>query len=178
MSRLLIAASGTGGHIYPALSFADSLSNSWEIEWLGVPNRLEIELVPKKYNLIKLKVGGLQGNIFRKMFDFFKLVFGSIQVAILLRKKKIDVVFTTGGYISAPSILGAKLTGIPILLHESNAIPGKVSRLLGRFCNHVALGIPSTSDYLPGCKTSFTGTPVRSEFFLEQSLPSLSLIHI
>ena len=55
MPRLLIAASGTGGHIYPALSFSDSLSNSWEIEWLGVPNRLEIELVPKKYNLIKLK---------------------------------------------------------------------------------------------------------------------------
>ena len=171
MPRLLIAASGTGGHIYPALALADSLSNSWEIEWLGVPNRLEIELVPKKYNLIILKVGGLQGNIFRKMFEFLKLVFGSFQVATLLRKKKIDVIFTTGGYISAPSILGAKMTGIPILLHESNAIPGKVSRLLGRFCNHVALGIPSTSNYLPGCKTSFTGTPVRSDFFLEQPLP-------
>ena len=171
MPRLLIAASGTGGHIYPALSFADSLSNSWEIEWLGVPNRLEIELVPKKYNLIKLKVGGLQGNIFRKIFDLWKLLFASIRVSFLLRQKKINVVFTTGGYISAPSILGAKLTGIPIVLHESNAIPGKVTRLLGRFCDHVALGIPSASEYLQGCRTSFTGTPVRSEFFLKQSLP-------
>ncbi len=172
MPRLLIAASGTGGHIYPALSFAYSLSNSWEIEWLGVPNRLEVELVPKKYNLIKLKVGGLQGNIFRKMFDLFKLLFASIQVSILLRQKKINVIFTTGGYISAPSILGAKIAGIPVLLHESNAIPGKVTRLMGRFCDHVALGIPSASEYLPGCRTSFTGTPVRSEFLLEQSLPS------
>ena len=172
MPRLLIAASGTGGHIYPALAFADSLPNSWDIEWLGVPNRLEIELVPKKYNLTTLKVGGLQGNIFRKTCQLFKLVFASIRVSILLRQKKIDVIFATGGYISAPSILGAKLTGIPILLHESNAIPGKVTKLLGRFCDHVALGIPSTSDYLPGCKTSFTGTPVRSDFFLEQPLPS------
>jgi len=172
MPRLLIAASGTGGHIYPALSFADSLPNSWEIEWLGVPNRLEIDLVPKKYNLIKLKVGGLQGNIFRKMFDLYKLLFASIRVSFLLRQKKINVVFTTGGYISAPSILGAKLMGIPVVLHESNAIPGKVTRLLGRFCNHVALGIPSASEYLPMCRTSFTGTPVRSEFFLDQSLPS------
>ena len=48
MPRLLIAASGTGGHIYPALSFAASLSNAWEIEWLGVPNMLEVELVHKK----------------------------------------------------------------------------------------------------------------------------------
>ena len=172
MPRLLIAASGTGGHIYPALSFAESLPNSWEIEWLGVPNRLEIALVPKKYNLIKLKVGGLQGNIFRKLFNLCKLIFASIRVSILLRQKKINVVFTTGGYISAPSILGAKISGIPILLHESNAIPGKVTRLLGRLCDHVALGIPSASKYLPGCKTSFTGTPVRSEFFLDQSLPS------
>ena len=171
MPRLLIAASGTGGHIYPALALADSLSNSWEIEWLGVPNRLEIELVPKKYNLIKLKVGALQGNIFRKILELIKLVFASLNVSMLLRKKKIDVIFTTGGYISAPSILGAKLTGIPILLHESNAIPGKVSRLLGRFCDHVALGIPSASNYLSGCKTSITGTPIRSEFFSEHSLP-------
>ncbi len=171
MPRLLIAASGTGGHIYPALSFADSLPKSWEIEWLGVSNRLEIELVPKKYNLIKLKVGGLQGNIFRKMFDLCKLLFASIRVSILLRQKKINVVFSTGGYISAPSILGAKITGIPILLHESNAIPGKVTRLLGRFCDHVALGIPSASEYLQGCRTSFTGTPVRSDFFVDQSLP-------
>ena len=172
MPRLLIAASGTGGHIYPALSFADSLPKSWEIEWLGVPNRLEIELVPKKYNLIKLKVGGLQGNIFVKMFDLCKLLLSSVRVFFLLRQKKIKVVFTTGGYISAPSIIGAKLNGIPVLLHESNAIPGKVTRTLGRFCDHVALGIPSASEYLPRCRTSFTGTPVRSEFFLNQSLPS------
>tara|TARA_B100000579_G_scaffold429313_1_gene440863 strand:- start:2899 stop:3957 length:1059 start_codon:yes stop_codon:yes gene_type:complete len=172
MPRLLIAASGTGGHIYPALAFAESLSSSWEIEWLGVTNRLEIELVPKKYNLIKLKVGGLQGNILRKIFQLFKLIFASIQVSLLLRKKKINIVFTTGGYISAPTIIGAKLTGIPVLLHESNAFPGKVTRLLGKFCNHVALGVPSASDYLPGCKTSFTGTPLRSDFLLDLPIPS------
>ena len=172
MPRLLIAASGTGGHIYPALALADSLPSSWDIEWLGVPNRLERELVPKKYNLTILKVGGLQGNVFRKIFECLKLVLAAIQVSILLRRKHIDVIFTTGGYISAPSILGAKLTGIPVLLHESNTIPGKVSRLLGRFCDHVALGIPSAHVYFPEFKTTFTGTPIRSEFFLKQPLPS------
>jgi len=171
MPRLLIAASGTGGHIYPALSFAESLSNSWEIEWLGVPNRLEIKLVPKKYKLTKIKVGGLQGNIFRKIFAFSNLVLASIRVSILLRQRNINVIFTTGGYISAPTILAAKINGIPILLHESNAIPGKVTRLLGRFCDHIALGIPLASKYLKGCRTSLTGTPVRPEFFLDQSLP-------
>ena len=172
MPRLLIAASGTGGHIYPALSLADSLSDSWDIQWLGVSNRLDIELVPSKYNLTLINVGGLQGNILSKIYNLFKLVFSSIRVSILLRKTNVNIIFTTGGYISAPSILAAKLIGIPILLHESNAIPGKVTRVLGRFCDHIALGIPSASSYLSGCSTSFTGTPVRSEFFLKQSLPS------
>ena len=172
MPRLLIAASGTGGHIYPALSFANSLSSSWEIEWLGVPNRLEIDLVPHKYHLTTIKVGGIQGNFLKRLLQLLKLLFASIQVSILLRQKKINVIFTTGGYISAPTILGAKLTGIPILLHESNAMPGKVTRLFGRFCDHVALGIPSASLYLQRSKTSVTGTPVRSEFLLEKPLPS------
>ena len=158
--------------MFGGISWSEKFSNSWEIVWLGVPNRLEVELVPEKYNLIKLKVGGLQGNIFRKLFDLCKLLFASVQVSVLLRQKKINVIFTTGGYISAPSILGAKMAGIPVLLHESNAIPGKVTRLLGRFCDHVALGIPSASEYLQRCRTSFTGTPVRSEFLLEKSLPS------
>lgn len=171
MPRLLIAASGTGGHIYPALAFADSLASIWEIEWLGVSNRLEIELVPEKFHLTTLKVGGLQGNAFRKIYGFFKLLFSSIEVYNLLRRKQINVVFTTGGYISAPTIIASKLRGIPVLLHESNAIPGRVTRLLGRFCDHVALGIPSASSYLPFCKTSYTGTPVREEFYSEQALP-------
>ena len=171
MPRLLIAASGTGGHIYPALSLAESLSKCWEIEWIGVSNRMEIELVPKKYHLTKLKVGGLQGNILRKMFELSRLLLASIKVSNLLRQKKINFIFTTGGYISAPTILGAKLTGVPVLLHESNAIPGKVTRLMGRFCDHVAVGIPSASQYLHGCKTIFTGTPIRSEFFSDQPLP-------
>ncbi len=171
MPRLLIAASGTGGHIYPALAFADSLSSAWQIEWLGVPDRLEIELVPEKFQLTTLKVGGLQGNIFRKIYGFLKLLFSSIEVFNLLRRKQINVVFTTGGYISAPTIIASKLRGTPVLLHESNAIPGRVTRLLGRFCDHVALGIPSASLYLPFCETSYTGTPVRAEFHSAQSLP-------
>ena len=104
MPRLLIAASGTGGHIFPALSFADSLSNAWEIEWLGVPNRLEIELVPKKYNLIKLKVGGLQGNIFRKMFDLCKLLYASIRVSFLFRQKKLNVCLLLVGISLLPVV--------------------------------------------------------------------------
>ncbi len=172
MPRLLIAASGTGGHIFPALAVADALSDSWQISWLGVANRLEVKLLPSRYKLITVNAGAIQGKGLKKVFEFFQLLVAALRVWKLLHLNSIDVVFTTGGYIAAPAILGAKLCGIPVILHESNAFPGKVSRLLGRFCNKVAVGFSVASEKLPNCKTILTGTPVRKEFLLEQSLPS------
>jgi UDP-N-acetylglucosamine--N-acetylmuramyl-(pentapeptide) pyrophosphoryl-undecaprenol N-acetylglucosamine transferase len=80
-------------------------------------------------------------------------------------------VFTTGGYIAAPAILGARWCGIPAVLHESNAIPGRVTRLLGRFSAAVAVGLPVAAGRIPGCRPVLTGTPVRSAFLIKQPLP-------
>ena len=67
----------------------------------------------------------------------------------MIRRNAIDVVFTTGGYIAAPAILAARWCGIPVVLHESNAIPGRVTRLLGRFCSAVAVGLPAAANSHP-----------------------------
>ena len=149
MSRLLIAASGTGGHLFPALAVAEALPSSWEIIWLGVPNRLETEVLPKHFHLETIKAGGLQGRGLRKLFQFFQLLFATLKVRKLTRSAGIDVVFTTGGYIAAPAILGAIWCGIPVIIHESNAFPGKVTRLMGRFCNVVAIGQPQSTKQQP-----------------------------
>ena len=69
-------------------------------------------------------------------------------------------------------ILASKVCGIKVILHESNAFPGKVTRLLGRFCDEVALGFPVANKYLRSSRTIVTGTPVRSSFFLRHPLPS------
>ena len=172
MTRLLIAASGTGGHLFPALAVAEAVEEQWPVRWLGVPDRLETRLVPERFRLVCVNAGGLQGRGLTKLLQLLRLLLASVSVRRVLRQNAIDVVFTTGGYIAAPAILAARWCGIPVVLHESNAIPGRVTRLLGSFCNAVAIGLPAAAKRIPGCKPVLTGTPVRSSFLAPQPLPA------
>ena len=169
-TRLLIAASGTGGHLFPALAVAEELSD-YEIEWLGVPNRLETSLVPEKYQLNIISVEGFQQGLGIKTVKIaFRFISSIFQVRKLIKEHQIDLVFTTGGYIAAPAILAARLQNKPTIIHESNFIPGKVTRLLSRWCNIIALGFEGTTEYLSQVKTQYVSTPVRSQFLSPQNL--------
>ncbi|MGB3535285.1 MAG: undecaprenyldiphospho-muramoylpentapeptide beta-N-acetylglucosaminyltransferase [Microcoleaceae cyanobacterium] len=169
--RLLIAASGTGGHLFPAIAAADQLPEH-QIEWLGVPDRLETKLVPQHYPLHTITVEGFQTKLgLGSLRTLNRLANSIFYVRRLLRQENFDAVFTTGGYIAAPTILAARSLGIPVILHESNVLPGKVTRLLSRWCDVVALGFEATKSYLPMAKqTVVVGTPVRSDF-LKPSQP-------
>jgi UDP-N-acetylglucosamine--N-acetylmuramyl-(pentapeptide) pyrophosphoryl-undecaprenol N-acetylglucosamine transferase len=169
--RLLVAASGTGGHIFPALAVVEQLP-TWQIEWLGVPQRLEAKLVPDRYPLHRVAMSGWQGSPWQKLGSLVQLARATLQVRQILASGQFDVVLTTGGYIAAPTILAARSLGVPVLLHESNCLPGKVTRWLGRFCRLVALGMAETAEHLPGAVTRVVGTPVRAEFYQPQPLPA------
>lgn len=168
--RLLIAASGTGGHLFPAIALAQQLPH-YHIEWLGTTNRLETSLVPKDYPLNTIPIEGFQNKLSLKTLKISSSFLTSIfQTQKLIKQHKIDAVFTTGGYIAAPAILAAKLQQKPAVIHESNYIPGKVTKFLSRRCNVVALGFAGTAQYLPQSKTVCVGTPVRSQFLTPQPL--------
>ncbi len=171
MTRVLVAASGTGGHIFPALAVAEALPASWDVCWLGVSDRLEIKLVPEKFPLESVKAKGLQGSGIRKIFQVLQLLNATRRVCNVMRKRRVQIVFTTGGYIAAPAILGAFLCRVPVILHESNAIPGRVSRLLGGLCDLVAVGLPVAKKRLPRATTFLTGTPLRKSFLSLQPAP-------
>jgi UDP-N-acetylglucosamine--N-acetylmuramyl-(pentapeptide) pyrophosphoryl-undecaprenol N-acetylglucosamine transferase len=164
--RLLVAASGTGGHVFPALAVAKALEQDhYQIEWLGVRDRMETQLVSQQYPMHIIPVEGLQSKPSLKTLGILGKFFLSFwQTRQLLKRGKFQGVLTTGGYIAAPAILAARSLGLPSVLHESNAIPGKVTRFLSRWCSAVALGFAAAQPYLPGVESQVVGTPVRDGF--------------
>ena len=168
--KLLIAASGTGGHLFPALATAQQLPD-FQIEWLGVPNRLETSLVPACYPLHTIDIEGFQTSLGIKTISvMFKMLQAIAKTYNLVKKKKIDLIFTTGGYIAAPAIIAAKMAKIPVIIHESNYIPGKVTKVFGSWCDCVGIGFTGTEKYLPKANTEWVSTPVREEFLSPQTL--------
>jgi UDP-N-acetylglucosamine--N-acetylmuramyl-(pentapeptide) pyrophosphoryl-undecaprenol N-acetylglucosamine transferase len=174
--KLLIAASGTGGHLFPAIAVAEKLPD-YQIEWLGVPDRLESQLVPKNYPLHLIPVGGFQGrklsvNSIKTLMGLVKSIF---EVRRLLQRGQFDAVFSTGGYIAAPAILAGKSLGLPVILHESNALPGKVTRFLSPFCTKVAIGFATAEKFFSANKTVYLGTPCRHQFLTNQTIKDLEI---
>lgn len=170
--KILVAASGTGGHLFPAIATAEQLSE-YTLEWLGVPDRLETELVPADYPLHTIRLGGFQGRLgLGSLRLLLQLISGTRQVRKLLKQGGFDGVFTTGGYIAAPAILAARSLGLPTILHESNALPGKVTRWLSPWCSLVALGFEAATSHLPKARSVVVGTPVRSQFLTATALPA------
>jgi UDP-N-acetylglucosamine--N-acetylmuramyl-(pentapeptide) pyrophosphoryl-undecaprenol N-acetylglucosamine transferase len=169
--KLLIAASGTGGHLFPAIATAEQLSTC-QIEWLGVPDRLETQLVPDRYPLHTIAVGGFQTSLsLSTLRTASGLTTAVLKVRKLLKTGKFQAVFTTGGYIAAPAILAARSLGLPVVLHESNVLPGKVTRWFAPLCRYVAIGFEETAKFLPKAQTVYTGTPVRPPFRLDPPPP-------
>lgn len=173
--KLLIAASGTGGHLFPAIALAQKLPN-YDIEWLGVPNRLETQLVPDQYPLNTIAVEGFQqGFGFSSLRILVKLLSSILQVRRILKQGNFQGLFTTGGYIAGPAVIAARSLGLPVVFHESNALPGKVTRFFGPWCSAVAVGFDVAAKYLPRSQNICVGTPVRSQFLEEGTDNTLDL---
>ncbi|MEH2064810.1 MAG: undecaprenyldiphospho-muramoylpentapeptide beta-N-acetylglucosaminyltransferase [Nostoc sp.] len=173
--RLLIAASGTGGHLFPAIALAEKLPD-YQIEWLGVPDRLETQLVPKQYPLNTIAVEGFQQGFGLSSIRILgKLALSILEVRRILKQGNFQGVFTTGGYIAGPAVIAARSLGLPVIFHESNALPGKVTRFFGPWCSAVALGFDVAAKYLPRAKNVCVGTPVRAQFLNRAINPPLDL---
>jgi len=162
MSRtILIMAGGTGGHIYPGLAVADALrAQGWNIVWLGAPNSMEAELVPKHgYPVAWVNFTGVRGKgVLRLLTLPFTLMRALGQSADAILRHRPDVVLGMGGYITMPGGLMAALLRRPLVIHEQNSIAGLSNKLLAKLATRVLSGFP---DVLKN--TQWCGNPVRAD---------------
>ena len=161
---ILIAAGGTGGHIFPGLAVAEALSQSGvNVEWLGGQHGLETKLVPKKYPLHALPMLAFRGGgIRRKLHTGLKLIGAFFQARRIIKQRNAGAVLIMGGYVSAPAGLAAKSLGIPLLIHEQNAVCGLANRYLSVFAQTIFEAFPHT---FPAKRHALhTGNPLREGF--------------
>lgn len=161
----LIMAGGTGGHIFPGLALAEQLiENGWQVEWLGTADRMEAELVPKHDIPIHfIEIKGIRGNgLARKLALPITLVRAFKQARRVLKKIKPAIVVGFGGYVSGPGGLAAKSLGIPLLVHEQNAVLGMTNRWLSKLAYHTFLAFDLFGGKHPKT-SSVVGNPVRRD---------------
>src|ERR1043165_3992908 len=167
--RVLIAAGGTGGHIYPGIAVAQEImrrdANS-KVHFVGTARGLETRLVPQAgFELSLIESAGLKNvSLGARMKGLAILPKSFFSARRLMQVFKPDVVVGAGGYVSGPVVMTAALTNRPTLVMESNALPGWTNRMLARFVDRAAVSFEQAVPYFRG-KARVTGNPVRREFF-------------
>jgi UDP-N-acetylglucosamine--N-acetylmuramyl-(pentapeptide) pyrophosphoryl-undecaprenol N-acetylglucosamine transferase len=171
--RLLIAAGGTGGHIYPALAVARSLlaqPDPPELSWVGGHRGLEAQLVHSadlpltRLALRSLRTVDLSVNT---VLDPARLVLSVPQAMALLARVRPAAIFTTGGYVAIPVMLAATALRIPSVLWEGNVVPGRSVRVVARMATYLAVSFAATCRSLGGA-CYLTGTPIRDTREVDQ----------
>ncbi|MDD1791993.1 undecaprenyldiphospho-muramoylpentapeptide beta-N-acetylglucosaminyltransferase [Enterovibrio makurazakiensis] len=159
--KLLVMAGGTGGHVFPGLAVANELQQQgWKIRWLGTADRMEADLVPKHgIEIDFIEVKGLRGSGFaRKLLAPWMVINAVLQARKHIQQFQPDAVLGMGGYVSGPGGLAAWLSGIPVVLHEQNAVAGLTNQWLAKIAKRVLQAFPGA---FPNAEV--VGNPVRKD---------------
>jgi len=164
--RIIIAGGGTGGHVFPAISIADEISeknNSDEILFVGTQKGMENELLKKNgYQIKHISSRGFVGRgLFRTLIASFYALKGLLDSISIIKKFKPDVALGVGGYVSGPLLLAAVMLRLPTAICEQNTIPGVTNRILGKVVKKIFASFDSSVQYFPSKKVLITGNPIR-----------------
>lgn len=165
--RMIIASGGTGGHFYPGFALAAELrARGWQVLFLVKKDDIarpaldeadfpyaELDMTALPRSLSPLRQAAF-------LIKFFKSLMFSARIMADFRP---DAVLGTGSYVAFPAVLSARLAGVPVYIHESNAVFGLGNRLAGFFCRKAALGLPVAANPF-AAKSELTGTPIRKAF--------------
>lgn len=174
--KILMTGGATGGHFYPIIAVTEDIREICRREKILEPEI--IFMSPTPYNPKELfdheiqyvqvpagkrRVGAKGMSKILNIIDIFKMGWGCVVALFKVYSIFPDVVFAKGGYPSFPPVLAARILGIPVIIHESDSVPGRVNAWAGKFAKRIALSYKEAAEYFPKDKTAYTGNPVRRD---------------
>ena len=168
--KILLTGGGSGGHFYPIIAVAEAIRKIVRIEKLVAPGLYFMSDSPYNEKLlydneiIFKKVGAGKIRLYFSFWNFtdlFKTFFGALKAIAEMFGIYPDVVFGKGGYTSFPALLAARIFRIPVVIHESDSVPGKVNLWAGKFAVKVAVSYPEAARYFPADRVACVGNPIR-----------------
>lgn len=166
--RVVVAAGGTGGHLFPGLAVARRLQERCpgsEVVFLGSARALEARLIPREgFPFRAVRVTALKGRSrLAQLGSLGLLAIGTLQAMVVLARLRPHLVIGTGGYAMGPAVLAAAMLRRPRVIMEQNVLPGLTVRALARLAQVVFTTFPETAAALPRARVECTGTPVRQD---------------
>lgn len=171
--KILFTGGGSGGHFYPIIAVAEKLNKMLERErvanvelyYMSTEPYNERLLYDNKMTFKRVTAGKVRAYFsVQNFFDLFKTAWGVFKAFFQLFFLYPDVIFGKGGFPSFPVLFAARFFRIPVIIHESDSVPGRVNAWAGKFAQKVAISYPEAAQFFPAGKTALTGNPIREDF--------------
>ncbi len=170
--KIVFTGGGSGGHFYPIIAVAQKLNTMLERE--KIANVELFYISPEPYNerlllenrlTFKRVAAGKSRRYFsfKNITDIFKTSLGIIKAVFYMFVIYPDVVFSKGGFASFPTLVAARFFRIPVIIHESDSVPGRVNAWAGKFAQKIAISYPESAKFFPDGRTALTGNPIRED---------------
>lgn len=169
---------GSAGHVTPNIALIPKLrENGFNIEYIGTAEGIERKIIEKQ----KVKYHVIASGKLRRYFDIknftdpFRVIKGMWQAYSIIKREKPDIVFSKGGFVSVPVVIGAYFNKVPVIAHESDITPGLANKISTPYCTKICVTFPEALGKLNKNKAVLTGTPIRKEILEGSKIKGLGI---
>jgi UDP-N-acetylglucosamine--N-acetylmuramyl-(pentapeptide) pyrophosphoryl-undecaprenol N-acetylglucosamine transferase len=177
--NIIFVGGGSGGHVMPALTLITKLKTdqSFTLYYIGGKKGIEKEVIQKTgIPYFPISTGKLRRYLsFENIIDFFKVLLGIFQsILIMFRFSRKTLVFSTGGFVSVPVVIAAKLTLKKVYIHEQTSRVGLANKIASFFADKIFISFEESRKFFPEGKTFFSGYPLRDDCY-NLNFPNLDI---
>lgn len=169
---------GSAGHVTPNLALIPKLKElGYEVQYIGTKEGIERRIIEEN----NIEYHSISSGKLRRYFDIknftdpFKVIKGIFEAYDIIKRQKPNIIFSKGGFVAVPVVLGAYLNKIPVIAHESDITPGLANKLSAPYCTKICVTFPESVNKIGKKKVVLTGTPIRKELLEGSRIKGLKL---